>query len=351
MLNYKGLNQKLKWKVGLLFSAILPTFIILNNGQFTNREGYIHFFMAWVVVFAFLFTSWMVNMFIIQFLFHPISKVQVIKKISAIVVSNSLVLGIFIFLGVFVLDDFYMVFERKPNAVLFISIRGITSIVLIHIVLAAINSYTSAQEVAMQNQMLKTENIRAQFELLRQQVNPHFLFNSLSTLRAMIRSGNPDSELFVIKLAEMYRNLLAKRENETSTLSEELDFVNNYSFMLFARFKDMLQIQIDVDEALMNHTLPTFCLQLLVENCIKHNSISSDKPLTIQIYTTSSQRVCVQNQLHPKFTSDVPSGLGISNLRKRFEMLGVSDAITVVRNGNLFKIEVQLIRPQSIQPN
>lgn len=346
MLNYKGLNQKLKWKVGLLFSAILPMFIILNNGQFTNREGYIHFLMAWVVVFAFLFTSWMVNMYIIQFFFHPSSKVQVIKKIASIVVGNSLVLGIFIFLGVFVLDDFYMVFERKPNAVLFISIRGITSIVLIHIVLAAINSYTSAQEVAMQNQVLKTENIRAQFELLRQQVNPHFLFNSLSTLRAMIRSGNPDSELFVIKLAEMYRNLLAKRENETSTLSEELDFVNNYSFMLFARFKDMLQIQIDVDESLMNHALPTFCLQLLVENCIKHNIISSDKPLTIQIFTTSNQRVCVQNQIHPKFTSDAPSGFGISNLKKRFEMLGVTNGIKVVQNESMFKVEVKLIGTQ-----
>jgi LytS/YehU family sensor histidine kinase len=264
------------------------------------------------------------------------------------VVSNTVVLGAFIFLGVYVLDDFYMVFERKPNAVLFVSIRGITSIILIYIVLAAIHSYKKAQEVALQNQMLKTENIRAQFELLRQQVNPHFLFNSLSTLRAMIRSGNPDSELFVIKLAEMYRNLLAKRENETSTLSEELDFVNNYSFMLFARFKDMLQIKRSVDEALLNHTLPTFCLQLLVENCIKHNSISSDKPLTIHIFTTNDQRVCVQNQLHPKFTRDVPSGFGISNLKKRFEMLGVTNGINVVQNDSMFKVEVKLISAQGV---
>jgi LytS/YehU family sensor histidine kinase len=136
---------------------------------------------------------------------------------------------------------------------------------------------------------------------------------------------------------------MAKRETETSTLSEELEFVNNYAFMLFARFKNMLFIKIEIADELLNNKLPTFCLQMLVENCIKHNSISSDLPLTIHVYSTADQTVVVENELHPKYTSDAPSGFGISNLKKRYEMLGVANGIELYHDEKVFKVGVKLL--------
>jgi len=195
----------------------------------------------------------------------------------------------------------------------------------------------------LQNQMLKTENIRAQFEILRQQISPHFLFNSLSTLRSMIRSSNNNAEEFVIKLSDIYRLLLLKKEKDTVTLKEELELIEDYSFLLFARYENMLGIDVDIPENLLNENIPTFSLQLLLENCVKHNIVSKDKPLHIKIYDSGINSVTVENNLQQKVASGDSSGLGLQNLIKRYELLGMSEGVKIFSDKSVFRVKIKLL--------
>jgi two-component system LytT family sensor kinase len=199
------------------------------------------------------------------------------------------------------------------------------------------------QSVSMQNQMLKTENIRAQFEILRQQISPHFLFNSLSTLRSMIRSSNNNAEKFVIKLSDIYRLLLLKKERDTVTLKEELELIDDYSFLLFARYEDMLSIDIDIPVNILNYNIPTFSLQLLLENCVKHNIVSKEKPLHIKIYDSGINSITVENNLQQKVVAGGDSGLGLKNLIKRYDLLGITEGSNCFSDESVFRVKIKLL--------
>lgn len=193
--------------------------------------------------------------------------------------------------------------------------------------------------------MLKTENVRSQFEILRQQVNPHFLFNSLSTLRSMVRSKDPKSEEFVLRLSEIYRQLLAKRQFDTVPLKEELEFVNDYLFMLSSRFGAALKIIIDIPEESLLFRVPTFSLQLLLENCIKHNVISAEKPLEIKLFA-SSGFVTIENHVQPKQTEAEHSGYGLENLIQRYKLLGFAEnGVFVFSDDDVFRVRLKLLEP------
>jgi LytS/YehU family sensor histidine kinase len=192
--------------------------------------------------------------------------------------------------------------------------------------------------------MLKTENLRAEFEILKQQISPHFLFNSLSSLRSMIRTSNKNAEDFVIKLSDTYRLLLANKERDTVSLKEELEFIKDYSFLLFARYENMLSIEFDIADDLLDIKIPTFTLQLLVENCVKHNIVSKERPLNIKIHNFGPDSLCVENNLQQKINWGEESGHGLQNLRKRYELLGISDGVQMFSDESVFRVKIKLLR-------
>ncbi|MBN2821051.1 MAG: histidine kinase [Bacteroidales bacterium] len=233
-------------------------------------------------------------------------------------------------------------FDREFNYI-YLIIRGSASIAIIYLIQYTLNLNARNQSVLLQNQMLKTENIRAQFEILKQQISPHFLFNSLSSLRSMIRTSNKNAEDFVIKLSDIYRLLLANKEKDTITLKEELEFIKDYSFLLFARYENMLRIEFDIPDNLLNFKIPTFTLQLLLENCVKHNIVSKEKPLRIRIYDSGLNSLSVENNLQQKIVSGEESGHGLQNLTKRCELLGVSNGIQIFFDESVFRVKIKLL--------
>lgn len=335
--------RKTNWKIAIVFSAFLPVFNIINNSQYTVITSFKRIFLGWCVTFIFLLTSWYVNSLLTVFFENTKRKIDLFRKILIVFCCNAVFLMIFIWLGIYILKDIGGFFLRKDYLYLYIFLKGLLSIGIIYIIQFAINTDAKAQDITLQNQILKTENIKAQFELLRQQVNPHFLFNSLSTLRSMIRSNSEKSEVFVVKLSEIYRQLLLKREKELVSLKEEFEFINDYLFMLDARFEAMLKVNIDVPENFMNLKIPTFSLQLLLENCIKHNIISKDKPLTIKIFYTNPESIIIENNLQPKLTKEEPSGFGLQNLEKRYRLLGMPEGIHIFSDASVFRVKIKLL--------
>lgn len=156
----------------------------------------------------------------------------------------------------------------------------------------------------------------------------------------MIRKDASKSEDFVHNLSDIYRQLLHSRESNVSTLKEELDFLNTYLDLLKTRHDSALQVDIKVDESGKKLQVPSFALQLLVENCTKHNMISRDSPLHIQIIQ-EGKKVSVSNNLQLKKSVD-STGVGLENLRKRYALMNISEGVSVSSTDTEFKVEVKL---------
>ncbi|WP_299464355.1 sensor histidine kinase [uncultured Microscilla sp.] len=200
----------------------------------------------------------------------------------------------------------------------------------------------SVATLKAENLALKSEKYKAELDQLRKQVNPHFLFNSLSTLRTMIRSGNANSEDFVMNLSDVYRQILQTHATNTVTLKEEVDFLNAYIYLLKVRHEDALHVDIQLAPDALAYSLPIYALQLLVENCIKHNIVSTSRPLTIKIYQQKPSSVTVANNYQPKAPQEDSLGVGLDNLRNRYQLMGLDNGLTVAQNEHEYAVTLNL---------
>jgi len=193
------------------------------------------------------------------------------------------------------------------------------------------------------NEALKNQQIRTQFEVLQNQMSPHFLFNSLNTLTTLIAEDRKIAIDFTEKLSEVYRYILQNKEKELVGLQEELNFVMSYVFLLQMRYPENLYVNFDVDEKYLEQSIPPLTLQILVENSIKHNIISKSHPLQIDIYVESGKSIVVKNNLQQRKVIEKSTKTGLDNIRKRYSYFGSSniDVITTARN---FMVAAPLIK-------
>ena len=175
------------------------------------------------------------------------------------------------------------------------------------------------QQQVIENEKLKQENLENQLVALKNQINPHFLFNSLNSLNSLIR-GNKEATMFVNKLSFMYRYILQSSDRNLVTLKEELKFLDSYIFLIKTRYRNRIEIEINISDDLCDQKVPPLALQLLVENAIKHNEISETNPLLVKIYFDSDY-LCVENKIRLRSTFVDSTGKGLSNLNKRCLLL------------------------------
>jgi LytS/YehU family sensor histidine kinase len=161
----------------------------------------------------------------------------------------------------------------------------------------------------------------------------------------MIHTSNINAENFVIKLSDIYRLLLANNETDTITLKEELEFIEDYSFLLYARYEHMIHIETDISPHLYQNGIPTFTLQLLLENCVKHNIVSKEKPLHIKIFDSGNKSVSVENNLQQIVQEGEASGIGLRNLIKRYDLLGVTDGVQIFSDESVYRVKIKLLDP------
>lgn len=188
---------------------------------------------------------------------------------------------------------------------------------------------------------LKRENLNAQFDALRTQVNPHFLFNNLNTLVSLIPENPKHATDFVQQLSKLYRHILEVKDEKSILLKDELDVLKAYAFLLQTRFGNNLKVTIDVPEEKMNKRIVPLSLQLLMENAIKHNIVSSDKPLQIHVFSDNGSLV-VDNNLQMKKQITESTGIGLDNIRNRYKLLG-DKPVKVTETDTNFTVSIPLI--------
>jgi two-component sensor histidine kinase len=188
---------------------------------------------------------------------------------------------------------------------------------------------------------LKRESLNAELNALKTQVNPHFLFNNLNTLSSIIPE-NPDMAVeFVQQLSKVYRHILEVQDEQSIPLKDELDVLRAYAFLLQTRFGDNLDITIDVPEEKLKKKIVPLSLQMLMENAIKHNIVSSDKPLKVNVFAENGNLV-VRNNLQKKKQVNESTGIGLDNIRNRCKLLGNGE-VEVTESGTSFTVSIPLI--------
>lgn len=202
------------------------------------------------------------------------------------------------------------------------------------------------QNMILENEVLKNENLQATYNSLVNQINPHFFFNSLNSLSMLVREGENQKALdFIDRLSDSFRYSIQNIHTDMSTLGEELKFLEGYMYMLDIRYNGKLFFETDIDEAMRSWCLPTLSLQPLIENAVKHNSITKSSPLVISI-RTEGESVVISNPIKPKITRDNGTGIGLQNLSARYSLLTGRD-ITVANDGATFCVTLPLSPPKN----
>lgn len=215
--------------------------------------------------------------------------------------------------------------------------------VLILSIQYALKAQQNIARLSLEKEQLQSENYKTQLKALRAQIDPHFLFNSLNTLRSMVRQHHANSEKFVMSLADFYRQTLKHNENTPLPLSDELEVLKSYVFLMKSRNEGSVSVTYAIEEGSDQMHLPALALQVVVENCFKHNSMTAKSPLNIRISNTEDGYIEVCNNLQPKLGNDDPSGLGLEMLRKRYELIKIPQGVVVTETPDTFCVKLKLI--------
>jgi hypothetical protein len=191
------------------------------------------------------------------------------------------------------------------------------------------------------NEKLKNQNLIHQLEALKQQIDPHFLFNTLNALKTLIRADPEKAEKYAVELSNVYRYLLRHNRNKTVLLKEELDFLHAYISLLQLRFEGNLQVNVAIDPALYNKMIFPLSLQLLVENAVKHNVVTKDSPLEVHIYGIGNL-IAVENKIKLRTTTDGVSQYGLAHLNKLYQLY-YNKEIDIISTATIFKVSLPLI--------
>jgi len=177
------------------------------------------------------------------------------------------------------------------------------------------------KKASLDAERLKKEQMEAKYETLKNQVNPHFLFNSLNALTNLVYEDQDQAAKFIRELSKVYRYVLDTRAQEVVSLKTEMEFVNSYLFLQKIRFDEKLQLDIKI-EGFEQKMLPPMAVQMLLENAIKHNVIAEEEPLTIHIEIENREKLVIRNNLQKKnIPLEESSGMGLSNIKSRYEFL------------------------------
>jgi hypothetical protein len=188
---------------------------------------------------------------------------------------------------------------------------------------------------------LKRESLSAQLNALRSQVNPHFLFNNLNTLSSLIPENPKHAVDFVQQLSKVYRHILEVKDEKSILLKDELDLLNAYTFLLKTRFDKNLAVHISIPTEKLQKRIVPLSLQILMENAIKHNIVSADKPLHIDISAVNGSLV-VSNNLQMKNQVNECTGIGLDNIRNRYKLIS-EKPVNVTTTDNNFTVSIPLI--------
>jgi len=326
-------------KAGLLLSLALPAIFVFQE---TEPERMI---IRFISSFLFIFTLWGSNFILVDFKRKHKARID-LAFYGRMIIAFVITYAAYISIG-FLVDSTGTMLENVRGANVnsvkswfYITLRLFLINVFVLIIKYLFDTYEEKRRIEIEYETLKTKNLAALHEVLKQQLKPHFLFNSLDTLKSLVKRNPELAELFITELAAVYRYMISHQSKAVVTLREEIIFLESYLSLLRIRFGDSIKTKINVDNELHSSLIPPNTLQLLIENAVKHNGFSMKNPLSITVFAENNF-LTVRNNLQPKEGGNEPSSLGLNNISSRYRLLFKKDII-IQQKDNYFLIQLPI---------
>ena len=316
----------------IAIALFAPAITQLNNSLLLDEVGYNAPIFGYAKGVLLLLLLWYFN----RWLLLKTEKAKNIKNKYGIIVAANAVIVVSVGL---IADSSMTQTIAGPYSFLVLMIRLSLISLVFNIVLRVFHGQRKNAELQLQNLSLKAENLKFQVDMLKQQINPHFLFNSLNTLLDMVENQSEDAVEYIENFSGLYRNVLQSAQYDFINLGQELEFLDAYCSLLRVRFKEAIDLEIEIGETQKDLLIPPLSLQFLVENAVKHNQLSVDEPLKISIRVTEKTLI-VSNKIKLKEFSVPGEKVGLINLQKRFSIL--HQPISWENENGYFKVQLPL---------
>lgn len=335
--------KQFKLKTGIIISLFISMLAFIPRVVQDHEPAIGLLLLNLLVVFVFSIACWLLNQYLINNPHMPGFITGQLIKVS-ISFTATLFLSFFLlylFRNHISRETFFAFRELRGRRRIIgmILFRGAFVNAFMYFISYALYLSARNQNAQLENERLKHENLEARLYVLKQQLSPHFLFNSLGILNTL--TADKSVREYIVQLSHIYRYLLNSHENHLAQLSHELNFINSYLYILKERFEDALQVTQQIEATVMDKKVPPASLQLLIENAIKHNVVSADEPLRIKIFTANGY-IVVSNNLNLKFSGSDSNGIGLHNIAERYKLLS-QDSIIIERDAATFSVKLPLI--------
>ncbi|GAB4345834.1 MAG: histidine kinase [Flammeovirgaceae bacterium] len=302
------------------------------------------YYVAIIWIFSVLIVLWIGNSLIVKLLdktfpWEVYTAFRFFVQIVTSIIFSLLCLNLtYYFFKVWFTD-----YPPTLNQILVMNIYGLLFLVPVSSIHLGLYFMAKWKQAFIQTESLKQENIRSQLESLKNHLDPHFLFNNLNILSSLIDKENKDAVMFLDNFSEVYRYILQMRKTELVKVETELEVVKAYQYMLDKRFREGILLEIKVDEKVLKKKfIPPLCLQMLVENIVKHNVISSQTPLYAEISNDCDDYLVIRNDIKQKNYGVTSSQTGLENIRRRYSYL-TDKKMEVIEKPDSFIVKIPLL--------
>ena len=333
------------FSIGVLVFLIRGIFILANGNTLDfNQDLALDFFYNQL----FAVSLYLANAYFVTYMMNKYK--QDLFKLNRLLVA--LLSSVFISLAtIFILRFLIIVYGYNQDATSFLQNEkvvfywmSLTISVVITAIFYTVYYIKSKQETKVKEQKVIAGTASAKFDALKNQLDPHFLFNSLNVLTSLIEENPDKAQQFTTSLSKVYRYVLEQKNKELVTVDEELKFAKTYMSLLKNRFEDSIVFEIPEKAQNPESKVVPLSLQLLLENAVKHNVVTSSKPLHIKIFETNGSLV-VENNLQPKQILKKSSGVGLANIRQRYQLL-TNRKVIINQKANSFAVALPMLTKQ-----
>lgn len=311
-----------------LFGAIITVFVLVTHNLFTQNFALLRagiFFVFFVGLWHLI--EWLLNR----------AKYVLLQSLY-VLISVGVYAVVYAYFNNYVLS----LLGLKPEFTTIDWLKNLFLLTVMVVILILGIRWTKAREQAqIENLTLQSEHIEAQFELLREQVNPQFLFHCLKTLQTMVRTDDAQTEAYILKLANVYRQTL-KKERNLVRLEDELSLLQTYMFLMRYGRESAITLTIEIADESLQYQIPIFALQMLGDNYIKHSTFSESAPLDIHIFQQEAHSITIAYN-YTFNTGTAPFNMDIAYLEMRYIMEGIENGVVIRTENATYSTTLQLI--------
>lgn len=338
----RRMSHYLKTLAGIMGLALLTTLFFFNE----NYEGFRDFIVIYIWGVVVVATQWLGHSYIYGLLDKKYSWQDHLVKRAIFQILAIIAYSATAYMVVMVIMYMIVVGSLPENPVswgLRSSYIAILVSFTVSLIFVAVAFFTNWRKAQLEAERFKSEMLMYKYEALQNQINPHFLFNSFNVLSELVYEDQKKAVRFITQLSQLFRYVLDSREKELVPVREELEFIQAYIYLLQTRFEDKLTIELDFT-AMEEEMIVPMTLQLLIENCVKHNEISASQPLSIRILRKEDY-IKVENTLQPLPMGAESKKTGLSNISQQYKYF-TDKGIFITETDHSYAVAVPLIQSE-----